>query len=134
MPYIEGFVAAVPAANKEAYRKHAADAVPIFKEFGVEAPPKTIEEFIEVAKACTYTRADGTPVVGYILPGVAYPEVIAFARAVHADGAGEIVRLVAADAQAAEAARTLAGDGSGWAWPSTPARPGRKKKARARMA
>src|SRR5690606_19363750 len=39
----------------------------------------------EIAKACTYTRADGTPVVGYILPGVAYPEVIAFARAWDAD-------------------------------------------------
>jgi uncharacterized protein YbaA (DUF1428 family) len=35
MTYIEGFVAAVPAANKEMYRKHAADAAPLFKEFGV---------------------------------------------------------------------------------------------------
>jgi uncharacterized protein YbaA (DUF1428 family) len=34
MNYVEGFVAAVPAANKEAYRKHAADAVSMFKEFG----------------------------------------------------------------------------------------------------
>ena len=34
MPYIEGFVAAVAAANKEAYRKHAADAASLFKEFG----------------------------------------------------------------------------------------------------
>src|SRR3954463_3607344 len=36
-------------------------------------------------------------------------EVAAFARAVWADGAGEQVRLVAADPAAAEAARTLAG-------------------------
>jgi uncharacterized protein YbaA (DUF1428 family) len=35
MTYVEGFVAAVPTANKEAYRKHAADAAPLFKEFGV---------------------------------------------------------------------------------------------------
>src|SRR5690606_22544814 len=35
-------------------------------------------------------------------------EVAAFARAVHADGAGEEVRLVAADARAAAAARALA--------------------------
>ncbi len=35
MAYIEGFVAAVPAANKEAYRRHAAEAMPIFHEFGV---------------------------------------------------------------------------------------------------
>src|SRR5688572_16178020 len=34
MNYVEGFVAAVPAANKEAYRKHAADAAPLFKEYG----------------------------------------------------------------------------------------------------
>lgn len=35
MTYVEGFVVAVPTANKEAYRKHAADAAPLFKEFGV---------------------------------------------------------------------------------------------------
>jgi uncharacterized protein YbaA (DUF1428 family) len=34
MAYVEGLVAAVPAANKEAYRKHAAGAAPLFKEFG----------------------------------------------------------------------------------------------------
>ena len=37
-------------------------------------------------------------------------EVAAFARAVHADGAGEQVLLVAADEEAAEAARRRAGD------------------------
>lgn len=35
MTYVEGFVAAVPAANKEAYRKHASDAALVFKELGV---------------------------------------------------------------------------------------------------
>ena len=34
MAYIEGFVAAVPTANKDAYRRHATDAAPLFKEFG----------------------------------------------------------------------------------------------------
>ena len=34
MTYVEGFVAAVPTANKEAYLKHASDAAPLFKEFG----------------------------------------------------------------------------------------------------
>ncbi|WP_426753814.1 DUF1428 domain-containing protein [Myxococcus sp. Y35] len=34
MPYIDGFVAAVPAANKEAYRQSALDAAPLYKEFG----------------------------------------------------------------------------------------------------
>ena len=35
MTYVEGFVCAVPTGNKEAYRKHASDAAPLFKEFGV---------------------------------------------------------------------------------------------------
>ncbi|MDB5689351.1 MAG: hypothetical protein JWL91_1227 [Sphingomonas bacterium] len=38
-------------------------------------------------------------------------EVVAFARAVHADGRGELVRLVAADAEAAQAAVAMAGAG-----------------------
>ncbi len=35
MTYVDGFVCAVPTGNKEAYRKHAADAAPLFREFGV---------------------------------------------------------------------------------------------------
>lgn len=34
MTYIDGFVVAVPTANKEAYRAHAAAAAPLFHEFG----------------------------------------------------------------------------------------------------
>lgn len=34
MSYIDGFVAPVPNANREAYRKHAADAAAIFKDHG----------------------------------------------------------------------------------------------------
>ncbi len=34
MTYVDGFVAAVPTANKEAYRKHAETAAIIFKEHG----------------------------------------------------------------------------------------------------
>jgi uncharacterized protein YbaA (DUF1428 family) len=34
MTYVEGFVLAVPAANKEVFRVHASEAVPLFKEFG----------------------------------------------------------------------------------------------------
>lgn len=35
MTYVDGFVCAVPTENKEAYLKHAANAAPLFKEFGV---------------------------------------------------------------------------------------------------
>ena len=36
MTYFEGFVVPVPRANKEAYRKHASDAAPMFLELGVK--------------------------------------------------------------------------------------------------
>jgi uncharacterized protein YbaA (DUF1428 family) len=35
MTYVEGFIVAVPRANKEEYRRHAAAAAPLFHEFGV---------------------------------------------------------------------------------------------------
>ena len=34
MTYVDGFVAAVPTANRKTYEKHARDAAPGFKEYG----------------------------------------------------------------------------------------------------
>ena len=34
MTYVDGFVAAVPTANREAYRAHAEAAAKVFKEYG----------------------------------------------------------------------------------------------------
>lgn len=34
MNYVDGFVAAVPTANREKYQKHAEDAAVVFKEHG----------------------------------------------------------------------------------------------------
>jgi uncharacterized protein YbaA (DUF1428 family) len=34
MTYVDGFVAAVPTANREKFRKHAKDAAVVFKEHG----------------------------------------------------------------------------------------------------
>ncbi len=34
MSYVDGFVAAVPTANRAAYLRHATEAAAIFKEFG----------------------------------------------------------------------------------------------------
>ncbi len=53
----------------------------ILAERGFNKPPATIEELAEMAKACTYRRADGTACVGLCMPGVSYPNVIDLARA-----------------------------------------------------
>jgi multiple sugar transport system substrate-binding protein len=53
----------------------------ILAEKGFSKPPASIEEMIEIAKACTYRRTDGTAVVGLCTPGVTYPNVIDIARA-----------------------------------------------------
>ena len=36
MTYVQGFVTAVPTANKEKYRKQASDSATVFKQFGVK--------------------------------------------------------------------------------------------------
>jgi len=41
MTYVDGFVVAVPTENKDAYLKHASDAAPLFKEFGVRRMVET---------------------------------------------------------------------------------------------
>ena len=37
MTYVDGFVAAVPTANRETYRKHAEAAAAVFREHGALA-------------------------------------------------------------------------------------------------
>lgn len=41
----------------------------ILAERGITKPPETLEELVETAHRCTYTRADGTPVNGFTMPG-----------------------------------------------------------------
>lgn len=57
MSYIDGFVAAVPEANKEAYRKHAADAFPLFREFGVSRMVESWEEDVPDGQVTDFRRA-----------------------------------------------------------------------------
>ena len=67
MNYIDGFVAAVPAANKETYLKHAADMAVILKEYGAlksieawgdDVPEGTLTSFTMAVK-----REEGEVVV-----------------------------------------------------------------------
>jgi uncharacterized protein YbaA (DUF1428 family) len=57
MRYVEGFVAAVPAANKEAYRKHAAEAAPLFREFGASRIVETWGDDVPDGKVTDFKGA-----------------------------------------------------------------------------
>ena len=57
MTYFEGFVAAVPEANKEAYRKSAADAAPIFQEFGVQRHFEAWDSDVPEGKVTDFRKA-----------------------------------------------------------------------------
>ena len=56
MTYVEGFVLAVPAANKEAFRKHAA-ACAMFKEFGATRLVEAWGDDVPDGKLTDFKRA-----------------------------------------------------------------------------
>ena len=67
MTYFEGFVVPVPEANRDAYRKHAADAAPLFQEFGVSRMVEAWDSDVPEGKVTDFYRAvkaeDGEGVV-----------------------------------------------------------------------
>ena len=71
MPYIEGFVAAVPTANKETYRQHALEAAAYFKKLGAtrlvecwgdDVPKGALTDFYRATQA----KDDETPIFSWI--------------------------------------------------------------------
>lgn len=66
----------------------------ILAERGITSPPRTIEDFAEAVRRCTYTR-NGQPVVGLVLDGVSYPNMVDLARAWDGDFITQDYRVVA---------------------------------------
>lgn len=67
MAYIDGFVAAVPDANREAYRKHAEEAAAFFRDYGALRLVEAWGDDVPVGKQTDFRRAvaaeDGETVV-----------------------------------------------------------------------
>jgi uncharacterized protein YbaA (DUF1428 family) len=57
MTYIEGFIVPVPKANKEEYRKQAAEAAPIFREFGVTRHIEAWDSDVPEGKVTDFRKA-----------------------------------------------------------------------------
>ena len=57
MPYIEGYILAVPEQNKEAYRQHAEGAVAYFKERGVTRMVETWGDELPDGEVTDFRRA-----------------------------------------------------------------------------
>ena len=71
MPYIEGFVAAVPTANKDEYLKQAREAAVYFKKLGAtrlvecwgdDVPKGAITDFYKATQA----KDDETPIFSWV--------------------------------------------------------------------
>lgn len=57
MQYIDGFVLAVPAANKQAYIDHARSALPMFQEYGATRMVECWADDVPEGKLTDFRRA-----------------------------------------------------------------------------
>jgi uncharacterized protein YbaA (DUF1428 family) len=75
MSYIEGYVAAVPKANKDAYRKHAVDAAPYFKKLGATHLVENWGDDVPEGKVTDFRRAvKAKPDETIVFSWVEYPD------------------------------------------------------------
>ncbi len=75
MAYIEGFILAVPEKNKEAYRRHAANSVPFFRESGATRLVETWADEVPEGKVTDFRRAvKAKPDEAVLFSWIEYPD------------------------------------------------------------
>jgi uncharacterized protein YbaA (DUF1428 family) len=77
MTYFEGFIAPVPEANKDAYRKHATDFAPIGREFGISRHLEAWESDVPEGKVTDFRKAvDAKPDEKIVFAFFEYPSKV----------------------------------------------------------
>lgn len=75
MTYFEGFLVPVPEGNREQYRKHAADAAPLFHEFGVTRHVEAWDSDVPEGKVTDFRKAvDAKPDEKIVFAWFEYPD------------------------------------------------------------
>lgn len=75
MTYLDGFVLAVPAENKQAYIDHATAAVPLFREFGATRMVETWADDVPDGKLTDFRRAvKAEPHEAVLFSWIEYPD------------------------------------------------------------
>ena len=74
MTYFEGFVVPVPEANRDAYRQHASEAAPLFREFGVTRMVEAWDSDVHEGKVTDFRMAvDARPDEKVVFSWFEYP-------------------------------------------------------------
>ena len=74
MTYFEGFIVPVPENNRDAYRKHASEAAPLFQEFGVKRAVEAWDSDVPEGKVTDFRMAvDARPEEKIVFSWFEYP-------------------------------------------------------------
>ena len=75
MTYFEGFLVPVPESRRDEYRKHAADAAPLFHEFGVKRHVEAWDSDVPEGKVTDFRKAvDAKPDEKVVFSWFEYPD------------------------------------------------------------